>query len=163
MDTEINGAIVSNNGKSNIWQPNVQYLNTITIVVNQAIADTGATSIFVIEGADVANKHVATAPLTINLPDGKRIQSTYVCDMHIPGLPTVLVGHIVSLLSIASLIEIRPLCKTGCIVPFDNEKCGVFYKGKVILTGLKDPSRDLWMLPIPNGRMCITLCNQNGT
>ncbi len=78
------------------------------------------------------------------------------CDIHIPGLPTVLVSHIVPLLSIVSLIEIRPLCKAGCTVTFDNEKCKVFYNGKVILTGLIDPSTDLWMLPIPNGRMWTT-------
>jgi hypothetical protein len=120
------------------------------------IADTGATSIFIMEGADVANKCIATAPLTINLPDGKSIQSTHVCDIHIPGLPTVLVGHIVPPLSIASLIGIRPLCKAECTVTFDNEKCKVFYNRKVILMGLKDPSMDLWMLPIPNGRMWTT-------
>jgi hypothetical protein len=104
----------------------------------------------------MANKRDATSPLTINLPDSKRIQSTHVCDIHIPGLPTVLVGHIVPSLSIASLIEIRPLCKAGCTVMFDNEKCKVFYNEKVILMGLKDPSMDLWMLPIPNGRMLAT-------
>ncbi len=91
--------------------PVLQYLNAITIAVNQAVADTGATSIFIMEGADVANKRVATAPLTINFPDGKKIQSTHVCDVHIPGLPTVLVGHIVLLLSIASLIGIRPFAR----------------------------------------------------
>ncbi len=88
-----------------------QYLNALTIAVNQAIADTGATSIFIMEGTDVANKRIATSPLTINLPDGKRIQSTHVCDILIPSLPTVLVSHIVPLLSIASLIGIRPFAK----------------------------------------------------
>ncbi len=112
--------------------PMLQYLNAIMIAANQAIADTGATSIFIMEGADVANKCVATAPLTINLPDGKKIQSTHVCDIHIPGLPTVLVGHIVPLLSIASFLVFRPFCKARCTVTLNNEKCEVFYKGKVI-------------------------------
>jgi hypothetical protein len=133
-----------------------QYLNALTIVAHQAIADTGATSIFIIEGADMANKCITTLPLTINSPDSKKIQSTHVCDIHIPGLPTVLVGHIVALLSIASLIGIRPLCKVGCTVMIDNEKCEMFYNGKVILTGLKDPPMDLWMLPITNRRMWTT-------
>jgi hypothetical protein len=56
----------------------------------QAIADTGATSIFIMTGANVDNKHVTTLPLTINLPNGKQIQSTHVCNIIIPVLPTVL-------------------------------------------------------------------------
>ncbi len=81
--------------------PMPQYLNTLTIATNQAIADTGATSIVIMEGADVDNKRPATSPLTINLPDGKQIRSTHVCDIQIPGLPTMLLGHIVPSLSIA--------------------------------------------------------------
>jgi hypothetical protein len=129
--------------------PMPQYLNALTNATNQAIADTGATSIFIMEGVDVDNKRPATAPLMINLPDGKQILSTHVCDIQIPGLPTVLTGHIVPSLSIASLIGIRPLCKAGCKVIFDYKKCDVVFSGVVILRGFKDPSTDLWTLPIP--------------
>jgi hypothetical protein len=132
---------------------NTLILNALTIAANQAIADTGAPSIFIIDGVDVANKQVATSPLIINLLDGKKIQSTHVCDNHIPGPPMILVRHIVPSLSIVSLMGIRPLCKAGYTVTFNNEKYKVFYSRKVISTGLKDPSMDLWMLPIPNGRM----------
>jgi hypothetical protein len=52
-------------------------------------------------------------------------------------------------LAVASLIGIRPLCKAGCKVIFDDKKCEVVYKEKVILRGFKDASTDLWMLPIP--------------
>jgi hypothetical protein len=128
--------------------PMPQYLNALTIATNQAIADMGATSIFIMEGADVNNKCPATVPLTINLPDGKRVQSTHVCDIRIPGLLTVLTGHIVPSLRIASLIGIRPLCKAGCKVIFDNKKCDVVFDGVVILRGFKDPSTNLWTLPI---------------
>jgi hypothetical protein len=126
-----------------------QYLNTLTIAANQAIANTGATSIFIMESADVDNKHLAMKPLTINLPNGKQIQSTHVCDIKIPGLPAVLTGQIVPSLSIASLIGIRLLCKVGCKVIFDNKKCDVMFNGVVILRGCKDPSTNLWTLPIP--------------
>jgi hypothetical protein len=126
-----------------------QYLNAITIATNQAIPDTGATSIFIMEGADVANKRIAVKPLTINLPAGNQIQSTHVCDIQILGLPTILMGHIVPSLSVASLIGIQPLCKAGCTVVFDDKKCDVMYNGMVILRGFKDPSPDLWTLPIP--------------
>ena len=122
------------------------------IATNQAIADTGATSIFIIEGADVDNKRIAKDPLTINLPNGKKVVSTHVCDINILGLPTMLTGHIVPSLKVTSLIGIRLLCKAKCKVVFDNEKCEVIFNDKVILTGYKDPSMDLWTLPLPTGR-----------
>jgi hypothetical protein len=54
------------------------------------------------------------------------------CDIIIPGLPTTLVGHIVPELSIASLFGIRV----------------VKYNGNINLVGMKDPTTDLWTLPI---------------
>jgi hypothetical protein len=133
-----------------------QYLNALTLVTNQAIADTGATSFFIVEGAIVDNKRVAELPLTIKLPDCKTIHSTHVCDINIQGLPTILTGHIVLSLTIALLIGIWPLCKAGCTVTFDNEKCNVKFNGKIISTGFKDPTTDLWMLHIPSGQVETT-------
>ncbi len=94
--------------------------------------------------------NAAVSPFTIYLPDGKQVQSTHVCDINIPGLLTILTGHIVPSLKIASLIGIWLLCKAGCKVIFDNKKCDVIFNGKVILTGFKDPLTDLWTLPIPH-------------
>ena len=74
--------------------------------------------------------------------------STHMCDIIIPGLPTTLVGHIVPELSIASLFGISVLTEAGCTVKFDIEKCVVKYNGKIILIGMKDPTTDLWTLPI---------------
>ena len=76
------------------------------------------------------------------------VKSTHVCDLEIPGLPYVLEGCIVLNLTVASLVGIRILCKMGCIVVFTDTVCYVSYKGKVILTRYKDPSTDLWVLPI---------------
>jgi hypothetical protein len=123
---------------------------------DQAIADTGATSIFIMEGVDVDNKRLSKKPLKINLPDGNVVHSTHRCNIEIPGLPKILVGHIVPHLAIASLIGIRPLCKAGCTVTFDDMKCEVIYNGTVILRGVKDPSTDLWTLPIPRKRVGTT-------
>jgi hypothetical protein len=50
--------------------PMPQYLNALTLAANQAIADTGAMPIFIMEGAPIDNKHVTWMPLTINLLDG---------------------------------------------------------------------------------------------
>ena len=123
--------------------PMPQYLNALTIAANKAIADTGATAIFIMDNAEVDNKCIAAKPLKINLPNGTTIWSTHVCNIKIPGLPQILTGHIVPSLKIASHIGIRPLCKAGCKVMFDNEKCEVWYNGTVILAGAKDPTTDL--------------------
>jgi hypothetical protein len=128
--------------------PTPQYLNAITIATLQAIADTGAMSIFIMEGAPVKNIWPATKQLTINLPDGSQVKSTHLCNITIPGLPIVLTGHIVPRLSIASLIGIHVLCKAGCKVVFTKNFCSVIYNNKVILQGTKDPSTNVWRLPI---------------
>ncbi len=120
----------------------------MTIASNEAIADSGATQIFVMDGTPVHNKQKTTCPLKVALADGLRVMSTHMCDIFIPGLPTTLVGHIVPELSIASLFGIRVLTEAGCTVKFDIEKCVVKYNGKIILTGMKDPTTDLWTLPI---------------
>jgi hypothetical protein len=123
-------------------------LNAIMIALTHAIADTGTTSIFIMNSIDVINKRITPKPLTINMPDGRQAESMHICDITIPGLPTVLTGHVVPHLAIASLIGIRPLCNAGCKATFDNNKCNVFYNGNVILQGYKDLETNLWMLPI---------------
>jgi hypothetical protein len=115
--------------------PMPQYLNALTIAVSQAITDTGATSIFVMEGVNVKNKRPATKPLMINLPDGRQVKSTHICDIDIPGLPTTLTGHIVPNLAIASLFGIRVLCKAGCKVVFDDNKCNVYFNSLSAMDG----------------------------
>ncbi len=94
------------------------------------------------------NVRPMTNPLNINLPDGTIVKSTHICNLEIPGLPHVLVGHIIPELTVASLVGIQILCKLGCTVLFTDTACYVRYHGKVILTGYKDPSTDLWVLPI---------------
>ncbi len=108
-----------------------------------AIADTGATSIFIMEGAKVTNKQFSKKTLTMNLPDGNKVMLTHICDINIPGLPTVLTGNIVLSLAIASLMGICPLYKAGCTVVIDNKKGDVMIKGKVILHGYNNPTTNL--------------------
>ena len=111
--------------------------------------DTGATAIFIMEGTPVGKKRIAMKPLTINLPNGTKIKSTHCCDITIPGLPKILTGHIVPSLSIASLIGVRVLCDAGCTVTFCKKHCDIIYNGKtIILKGLKDPTTNLWTIPL---------------
>ena len=70
------------------------------------------------------------------------------CNIKINGLPTVLMGHIIPDLSIASLFGIRILTEAGCTVTFDKTNCTVRYHGEIILRGAKDPDTDLWTLPL---------------
>ncbi len=113
-----------------------------------AVADTRATLVFVLKGTPMRNIWPATNPLTISLPNGKVVKMTHVSNFKLPGLPTILEGHIVPDLAVASLVGIRILCKAGCIVIFTKTACYIMYGDNVILTGYKDPSTDLWVLPI---------------
>jgi hypothetical protein len=72
----------------------------------------------------------------------------HACNITSLGLPTFLTGHIMPGMTSASLFGIRVLCKAGCMVIFDDDKCQVIYNRKIILTGCKDPTSNLWMLPI---------------
>jgi hypothetical protein len=74
-------------------------------------------------------------------------------DIYIEGLPTILLGHIIPDLSIASLFGLRALTGAGCNVTFDREKCTVRYNGKMIFSGGKDPATDLWTLPLGSSGM----------
>jgi hypothetical protein len=141
--------------------PLQEYLNAITIASIKAIDDTGATSIFIMEGTKVINKHCTSKPLSINMPDGRKMKSTHICDITIPGLPYVLTGHVVPHLTMASLMGIRPLCNTGCTVTFDHDKCDVSYNENVILRGYKDESTDLWTLLINKMSMTRTALPQS--
>jgi hypothetical protein len=76
------------------------------------------------------------------------VQSTHVCNVKLPSLPTVLEGHIIPDLAVALLVGRHILCKAGCLVLFTNTACYLMYNGKVILAGTNDPSTDLWTFPI---------------
>ncbi len=45
--------------------------------------------------------------------------------------------------------------QSGIKVIFDKKKCDVVFNGVVILRGFKDPSTNLWALPIPT-KVCTS-------
>jgi hypothetical protein len=65
-------------------------------------------------------------------------------------------GHIVLGIIMASLIGISNLCKVGCKVIFDNKKCEVLYKDNIILRRYKDPTTNLWTLPLTTKEIAKT-------
>jgi hypothetical protein len=136
---------------SNCTTSGEHHANAVQITLTHVVANTGATSVFVMAGAPAKNIRMATKPIQISLPNGKKIVSTHICDVDIPGLPHKLIGHIVPGMKMASLLGIHILYKTGCKVIFDDEKCRVNFKGNTILTGYKDPTSNLWTLPIFQG------------
>ena len=90
------------NLSTNIPQPIIGHsANAMSIDPAHAIADTGAISIFVMKGTKVQNKRRATKPISISLLDGKKVQSTHICDVTTPSLPVTLTGHIVPEMTMA--------------------------------------------------------------
>ena len=148
--------IVASNTMSAVAQ-NMHNKNVLTISPALAVADMSIASFFLTKGAPSSNKQIATNPISVTLPDGHTIMSMHICNVKIPGLPTVLTGHILPDMTKASLFGICILCKAGCTVVFDNDKCQVIFNKKVIVTGYKDSISDLWTLPIlPNNQLQTT-------
>jgi hypothetical protein len=65
-------------------------------------------------------------------------------------------GHIVLGITMAPLIGIRILCKVGCKVTFDDKKCYIVYKDNIILRGYKDPTTNIWTLPLTPNKIVKT-------
>ncbi len=126
---------------------------TFCLNIKNTIADSGVMQIFVTEGTPIINKRKMTQPLKVVIVDGRQVMSIHMCNIHIDGLSTVLMGHIIPNLSIASLFGIWALTDAGCKVTFDRERCTVQYNGKIILSGWKDPATDLWALPLDSNGM----------
>jgi hypothetical protein len=143
-------AVTSNTSQRDLCTPSI-HISRPRIPSTHAVADTGATSVLVMANTPMKNVQIAPNPLNINFPNGKIVHSTHICDVKILGLPHVLKGHFVPALNVAFLIGIQILCKVGCWVVFMDTACYVKYNGKNILRGTKDPSTDLWVLPLtPN-------------
>ncbi len=90
--------------------------NAIAIAATHAITDTGVTSIYIMKGTPTKNPRWADHPITTSLLDGSKVSSIHICNIIVPGLPTILTGHIVPGITMASLIGIRILCKVSCKV-----------------------------------------------
>jgi hypothetical protein len=120
----------------------------VTLQTKDAIVDSGATQIFIMEHMPIVNKRITCAPLKVALADGCKVFSTHECDVHTRGLPTVLTGHIIPDFLIAFLFGIGVLTEAGYKVCFNKDKCTVWYDDKIILEQGQDRTTDLWTLPI---------------
>ena len=80
----------------------------VTRAVKHAVSYSAETGHLLIEGAPVKNEKIVNKPISITLPNGRSIRSTYTCNLGIPWLPYSMTGaHIVPGLAHLSLISTR--------------------------------------------------------
>ena len=78
---------------------------------NSSLSDSGASSHFLVDGADAVNVQVDEHPPTITLPNGKTINSTHTCNLDLPWLQgEATQAHIVPGLMHASLVSTARFC-----------------------------------------------------
>ena len=71
-------------------------------------------------------------------------QAPHTSNRDIPWLPDVItMSHVVPELAHSSLISTQKLCNAGCKVVLDKEECRVYYQGKQVLIGGRDPVTEL--------------------
>ena len=121
--------IIASNVSSHRWLASypAMALAAMESLTRDAIADSGVTQIFVMEGTPVKNKRLTTCPLKVTLADGQQVWTTHMCYIDIPSLPYTLTGHITPNLSIVSLLGVCVLTAVGCTVTFDNDKCVISF------------------------------------
>jgi hypothetical protein len=137
------------------------YASTLLALnTNDIIANLGATQVFAMARTPVINKRITTNPLKMSLADGRQATPTHMGDIYIDCLPFPLMGHIIPKLTIGSLFGIRVLINIGCKVTFSNKHLVVVaYNGKVISTGGKHPTTNLWTLSM--GTPCTSFHQAN--
>ena len=126
-----------------------------TICINKdnveqwAILDSGATSHFLMVNSPAINRRPTASPINVTLPNGEQIQTSDICELDIPTLPTkAREAHIVPGLNSHALVSVVKLCNAGCIVIFTKINCIVMYRGRIVLEGLKCNRTGLWMIPL---------------
>ena len=117
-------------------------------------ADAGATGHFLLPGNPVIDILPTLNPISINLPDGKSVEkSSHTCRINIPWLLESATGaRGVPGLAQMSLILMAVLCDAGCNVTYDDDECGVYFKGRGVWSGNREPSTKLWVIPLEPGK-----------
>jgi hypothetical protein len=82
------------------------------------------------------------------MPSGASIASTHTCQLIMPGVPPgTRQGHILPEL-VHSLVSIGKFCDDDCTAVFSRDHCKIYRKNECILTGPRDPTSRLWLLPL---------------
>ena len=115
-----------------------------------AILDSGASSYFLIVGAQLLHKRKAANPIKVTAANGEQVQSTHDGALDIPGLPPgARYAHVIPGIK-HSLLSIVRLCNAGCEIVFGRWGLNVEvrYRGKIVLRGSKSTINGLWYVPI---------------
>ena len=116
---------------------------------NSALSDSGASSHFLVDGANVINKQIDFNPIIITLPDGATLHSTHTCNVNIPWLRDKATrARIVPGLAHSSLLSTASFCDAGYTVSFDAQVCRIYDKEQLVLEGGRDAATNLWRLPL---------------
>ena len=134
-----------------------QLLRTVNFdlqdIKDWAILDSGATSHFLVTDAPVINIRPASNPLSVQIPNGQKVNSTHTCELNVPALPKqARLGHILPGLAAHSLLSVVKLCNAGCDVKLTKIDCTVKYNGRLVLQGYKCARSGLWMVPITGNK-----------
>ena len=115
---------------------------------NMAIADSGTTGHFLQINSDCIEKRKVTSGLEVKLPDGATIKSTHTAILDIPQLPMrARRAHLFPDIKHA-LLSISMLCDEGYMAIFDKIRVYIIKDGIVLLSGIRDPRTNLYMVNI---------------
>ena len=114
-----------------------------------AIADTGYTGHFLQMDSPCENKIQTNDGIFVNMPNNTRIRATHTCTVTIPGVPhAACSGHVFPHLN-TPLVSIAQLCDHDCVATLDKTSVVITRHNSTVLTGFRDPSTNLWRLPLP--------------
>jgi hypothetical protein len=113
-----------------------------------AIVDSGCTGHFLLVNAQCLNKVKSQTPLTVRLPSGATMESSYTAELNIPHLNAAAsISHVFPGIANHSLLSVVQLCNEGCVVTFKNASVTVCNSKKFqILSGPRDSDTGLWRI-----------------
>jgi hypothetical protein len=86
--------------------------------------------------------------IQVLMPNKQHIRATHTCLLDLPALPLgARQAHLFPSLAYP-LISIGLLCDHGCTALFDQSKVTIHHENKIILTGQRDPTTNLWTIPL---------------
>ena len=114
-----------------------------------ALADTGTSGHYVAMDVPLTDMEITSPGLEVTVSNKSSMTSTHSGFLNLHAdLPREATKAYKFRNITHSLISIGQLCKYGCKAIFDADKLHIHYKGKLILTGIRNPSSNMWVLPI---------------